>query len=207
MKKANDDGDEQFSQLLSVYEDAIFSGLGSGGAPAGDWAEGGSAATLDSSAAQRLARTKRCLRLLDEVWRRTGQRHQLASEPANEGLAAGRDAALRLLAQQIDRFEIVRELGRGGFGIVYLADDPKLGREVALKVQRPETVLSGELRRRFLREAKTAAILSHPNIVAVYDAEVAGVQCWIASEYCRGTTLKDWLRQRALPVSPRAAVE
>ena len=67
--------------------------------------------------------------------------------------------ALPLDAPQVDRFEIVRELGRGGFGIVYLADDPKLGRPVALKVQRPETILSADLRRRFLREAKTAAIL------------------------------------------------
>ena len=207
MTKANDHGDEQFSQLLSVYEEAIFSGLGSGGAPVTDSANAGQMATHDASIARRLMRTKRCLRLLDEVWPRADQPHRLASEPANEGLAAGRTAPLCLLAQRIDRFEIASELGRGGFGIVYLADDPKLGREVALKVQRPETVLSGELRRRFLREAKTAAILSHPNIVAVYDAEVTGVQCWIASEYCRGTTLKDWLSRRAAPVSPRAAVE
>ncbi|HKD36201.1 MAG TPA: serine/threonine-protein kinase, partial [Pirellulales bacterium] len=136
--------------------------------------------------------TKRCLALLDEAWPRDGEQQP---------------RALPLDAPQIDRFEIVRELGRGGFGIVYLADDPKLGRAVALKIQRPETILSADLRRRFLREAKTAAILAHPNIVAVYDAEVAGVRCWIASEYCAGTTLKEWLRRRNSPVPARAAVQ
>src|SRR5438132_11849880 len=156
MTKLDDNGGEPFSRLFSTDEESRLA------VPT---------APFDSGAARRLARTKRCLQLLDEVWPPADQRHP----------------ALRLPSQRIDRFDVVRELGRGGFGIVYLADDPKLGREVALKVQRPETVLSGELRRRFLREAKTAAILGHPNIVAVYDAEVAGVQCWIATEYCRGT--------------------
>ena len=117
------------------------------------------------------------MRILEEIWPNR-------DEPANAPGGPPR---------QIGRFEIVRELGRGGFGIVYLADDPELGRAVALKVQRPEAILSAELRRRFLREAKTAAILVHPHIVSVYDAEFTGVRCWIASEYCRGPTLKRWL--------------
>ena len=69
---------------------------------------------------------------------------------------------------------IRRELGRGSFGIVYLAYDPRLRREVALKVPRAEVLLSPELRTRFRNEAMAAASLDHPNIVAVYEAGEEG---------------------------------
>ena len=62
----------------------------------------------------------------------------------------------------LGRFQIRGELGRGGFGIVFLAFDPRLGREVALKVPRAEGVVTPELRERFQREARTAAGLDHP---------------------------------------------
>ena len=76
---------------------------------------------------------------------------------------------------------IRRELGRGSFGVVYLAYDPRLRREVALKVPRGEVLLSGELRARFRNEAMAAAGLDHPNIVAVYEAGEEGPCCFIAS--------------------------
>ena len=85
----------------------------------------------------------------------------------------------------------MRELGRGGYGIVYLANDPTLDREIALKVPRPEALITPELKRRFLKEAKAAAGLNHPNLVAVHEAGEAGPICWIAEEYCDGTTLSD----------------
>src|SRR5437899_2062269 len=69
--------------------------------------------------------------------------------------------APELPGTNLGRFQIVRELGRGGFGVVLLAHDPLLGREVALKVPRAEVLLAPELRERFPREARAAAGLEH----------------------------------------------
>jgi eukaryotic-like serine/threonine-protein kinase len=103
------------------------------------------------------------------------------------------------------RFEVRRELGRGAFGIVSLAYDPNLRREVALKVPRSEVQVTPEIRARFRHEAMAAAGLDHPNIVPVYEAGEEGSVCFIASAYCRGITLSAWLRQRTRPVPCRMA--
>src|SRR5262249_51200406 len=105
----------------------------------------------------------------------------------------------------LGRFRLLRELGRGGFGVVYLASDPLLGREVALKVPRPEVGLTPELRERFAREARAAAGLEHPNIVPVYEAGEAGPVCFLVSADCPGVSLAQWLRGRAEPVPFRTA--
>src|SRR5262249_41613662 len=68
---------------------------------------------------------------------------------------------------RIGRFELRRQLGKGGCGIVFLAFDPKLEREVALKIPRPEMLLSQDARRRLVREALAAAEFDHPNLVPV----------------------------------------
>jgi WD40 repeat protein len=104
----------------------------------------------------------------------------------------------------LGRFRLVRELGRGGFGRVFLADDPQLGRQVALKVPHPET-LTPELRERFHREARAASGLDHPNLVPVYEAGEVGPVCFIVSPYCPGPTLAQWLRERTEPVPFAAA--
>src|SRR5262245_30383497 len=145
----------------------------------------------DPRLAGRLVKAGQCLELLEQVWPR----------PRREG-ADGEP-----LPDVVDRFEIIRELGRGGFGIVYLAFDPVLRREIALKVQRPETVLSPELRRRFLREAQAAGALNHPNIVGVYEVGEASVLGWIDIEYCPGMSLAAWLAGWQTPVPPRLAAE
>jgi len=106
---------------------------------------------------------------------------------------------------RIGRFEIVETLGRGGFGVVYLARCPALGREVALKVPLPEILLIPAMRRRFLREARAAGGLDHPNIVGVHEVGEAGPLCYIASAYCKGPTLSSWLKARREPPSPRLA--
>ena len=89
----------------------------------------------------------------------------------------------------IGRFQIRRRLGQGGFGVVFLADDPEIGREVALKVPNVEALVNDVTRRRFLREAQAAGSLRHPNIAAVYEAGHVGPICYIASEFCAGGTL------------------
>src|SRR5262249_27141580 len=74
----------------------------------------------------------------------------------------------------LGRFRLRRELGRGGFGVVYLAYDPVLGREVAVKVPHAERALTPELRERFRREARAASGLDHPNLVPVYEVGEEG---------------------------------
>jgi WD40 repeat protein len=108
-------------------------------------------------------------------------------------------------AQQFGRFQIERELGRGGCGVVFLAFDPTLRRRVALKLPRPEALASPELRARFVREAKATAGLDHPHIVPVYEAGEHGPVWYIASAYCEGPTLAAWLKEQQEPVPPRAA--
>jgi WD40 repeat protein len=108
-------------------------------------------------------------------------------------------------ATHLGRFELRRELGRGGFGVVWLAHDAQLDRDVALKVPRADVLEDPELRERFLREARAAAALDHPNVVPLYEAGEVGSVCYIASAYCPGTNLAAWLRQRAEPVPAREA--
>jgi tetratricopeptide (TPR) repeat protein len=104
-------------------------------------------------------------------------------------------------AFEMGRFQILRQLGGGGFGVVYLAYDPQLRREVALKVPRPEMLITADLRARFQREARAAAGLDHPNLVPVYEVGTAGAVCFLVSAFCPGLTLAAWLKQRRQPVS------
>lgn len=106
---------------------------------------------------------------------------------------------------RIGRFVVERTLGQGGFGIVYLAFDPALGRRVALKVPRLHALADAGLVERFRREARAAAALDHPNIVPVHETGQVGSLCYIASAYCPGPTLAQWLKQRSGPVEPRLA--
>jgi eukaryotic-like serine/threonine-protein kinase len=109
------------------------------------------------------------------------------------------------LPREFGRFSIVRELGRGGFGVVFLAVDRVLGRQVALKVPRPEVLVTPEVKRRFLREAEAASRFDHPNIVPVFEVGEEGPICYIASAYCEGPTLAQWLREQTAPVPIRLA--
>ncbi|MBI3468955.1 MAG: serine/threonine protein kinase, partial [Planctomycetes bacterium] len=160
---------------------------------------------LDPALHARLRRAQQCLNLLEEVWPRGGGTRTAATTPslgADESLSAEASPDCPIA---LGRFQIHRELGHGGCGIVYLAFDPVLQREVALKVPRPESLIDPHLRRRFLREAQAAAALDHPNILPVYEAQEIGAVCYITSAYCRGPTLAAWLKEHPLPVPPRIA--
>jgi len=100
----------------------------------------------------------------------------------------------------IGRFTIQSVLGSGGFAVVYLARDPVLGRQVALKVPRPHTILNPLLRQRFVAESQTVARLQHPHIVAVFEAGEDDDLPYMATAYCSGPTLSQWLRSRQSPV-------
>ncbi len=111
------------------------------------------------------------------------------------------------IPQHIGRFEIKRLLGRGGFAKVYLARDPNLDRQVALKILSPSLHFSAEAAARFDREARAAAILSHPNIVPIFETGRDGPDRFIASSYCSGTTLREWFEERNRRLEPKLAAE
>lgn len=102
---------------------------------------------------------------------------------------------------KLGRYEILEELGKGAMGVVYLARDPLIGRLVALKTFRagfsPQDQELEQFRSRFMREAQSAGILSHPNIVTIHDIvdEAESGVCFIAMEYVRGSNLKLLLQQ------------
>ena len=106
--------------------------------------------------------------------------------------------------ERLGKYEIRSEVGRGGFGVVYRAFDTSLKRFVALKI--PRDALDDDSRARFLKEAETAASLEHPGLVTVFESgEIDGV-CYIATSYCGGTNLAQWLRQQS-HVSRRVAAQ
>ena len=114
--------------------------------------------------------------------------------------------SLRDLQERLGgRYEIERELGRGGMGAVYLARDVKLGRPVALKVLPAEFATATALRDRFLRETRMAASFSHPNIVPVYAVEESDDFLAYVMGYIEGESLAERVR-RAGPLSVREVV-
>ena len=102
--------------------------------------------------------------------------------------------------RHFSHFQVIREIGRGGMGEVYLARDLKLGREVALKLLPLAFQRDPERLRLFEQEARAAAILNHPNIMAVYEAAEFEGQPFIAAEYVEGKTLAERLRRGPLPL-------
>jgi serine/threonine protein kinase len=114
-----------------------------------------------------------------------------------------------LTAQAIagGRYLIEDTLGQGGMAIVYLARDAELDRAVALKLLAGNLAGDADLRKRFVREARLAARLSHPNVVHVYDAGETDGRPFIVMEYVPGETLADVLqRRRKLPAAEAAAL-
>jgi eukaryotic-like serine/threonine-protein kinase len=102
-------------------------------------------------------------------------------------------------------YEIVAPLGVGGMGEVYRTRDPRLGREVAIKVLSPSFYRDPERLRRFEQEARAASALNHPNILIVYDVGTHDGAPYLVTELLEGATLRDRLCDGALP--PRKAVE
>ena len=111
---------------------------------------------------------------------------------------------LELQAALAGEYSLQRELGRGGMGIVYLARDVQLDRDVAIKVLPTHLARTAASRERFLREARTAAGLSHPNIVPIHRVGEAGGFVFFVMSYVEGETLGERLRTRG-PLPPADA--
>jgi serine/threonine protein kinase len=106
------------------------------------------------------------------------------------------------IGQRIACYQIDREVGRGGMGVVYAARDPRLDRTVALKVLLPEFAADPGYELRFLEEARVAAKFSHPNIVTVYEAGRAGGRLFMAMEFVNGQLLERFIHANTpLPIT------
>lgn len=117
------------------------------------------------------------------------------------------------LPPQLGRYRILRKLGAGGMGAVYLAEDTQLQRSVALKVPHLSDDGNSTARERFLREARIAAGITHPDLCPVYDAAAVGEICYLVMPYIEGSPLsqfigpsRPWTAERAAGLVRRLAL-
>jgi serine/threonine protein kinase len=106
-------------------------------------------------------------------------------------ITAEQDGPLFPEGSHFGKYDIVRLAGKGGMGVVYLAEDTQLRRKVALKVLRPHLAADRQALERFRREARAASALNHPNVPAVYEADEIDGRHYIATEFVQGVTLSD----------------
>jgi len=107
---------------------------------------------------------------------------------------------MSLVGRTIGRYRIAEKLGEGGMGVVYRARDSTLGRDVAIKVLRPDLGRQPERTRRFSHEARAASALNHPNIITVHDAGEFEDGPFLVMELVDGESLRAWLRKGTLPL-------
>src|SRR5271170_7791034 len=112
-------------------------------------------------------------------------------------MPAGRS---HMTGKVIGHYRVLEKIGSGGMGEVFRARDERLGRDVALKLIRPASSENPDHLRRFEQEARAAAALNHPNILAIYDVGFEGTTPYIVSELLEGKTLRDRLSEGPLPM-------
>jgi serine/threonine protein kinase len=105
-----------------------------------------------------------------------------------------------MIGQLLGHYRILEKIGAGGMGDVFRARDERLGRDVALKLIRPASSDNPDHLRRFEQEARAAAALNHPNILAIFDVGLAGTTPYIVSELLEGKTLRQRLSEGTLPI-------
>lgn len=132
---------------------------------------------------------------------------QAGATPSPAPVGDGGNPAVMSMVQNTlgERYIIEKELGRGGMGVVYLARDKQLDRRVALKFLGTLVDNNEEYRQRFVREAKSAAKINHPNIVAIYDISASQGKAYIAMEYVEGASLHQYIQKKG-KLAPREAL-
>jgi len=126
----------------------------------------------------------------------------LASDPNMPSQRRGRSESMT--GQLVGHYRILEKIGSGGMGDVFRARDERLGRDVALKFIRPASSESPDHLRRFEHEARAAAALNHPNILAIYDVGFEGTSPYIVTELLQGRTLRQRLSESRIPL-PQAS--
>lgn len=180
--------EELLAEHLEEYE-AFLEGRVSGNS------SGPHSAEVPLPLKQTLSECHRCLDLI----------HNVVAEQTHSSI---RDLPTdqRRVPSRIDRFEIVDILGAGGFGVVYRAIDPAIAREVAIKVPRPEMLLSPEVLERFSWEARAVAQLDHQNILPILENGEYGITPFLVTPYIAGQTLAQW-RDAQKVIPPHVAAE
>src|SRR5204863_201684 len=107
--------------------------------------------------------------------------------------------------ENISHYKVISAIGKGGMGEVYLAEDTRLERQVALKILLDDVAEDSDRVRRFVQEAKAASALNHPNILTVYEIGEYGNSRYIATEFIQGETLRE--RMRGEPIGLNEAIE
>lgn len=180
------DDDAELATWLAAVDEA----LAAGALPPALPANGSAGGTLRE-------RGQACLQLLQHL--RPPHGEPRASQPSRV------EPELPRAGARFGRYQLVREVGRGTFGLVYLAHDGQLNRHVALKIARGTVLTDPDMKARFDQEARAAAGLDHPHIVQVYESGTIDGCAYIASAFVAGSTLSQWLQRRALPVPAREA--
>jgi WD40 repeat protein len=199
--------EDKLASLLAEYDEK----LAAAEKPSSTSASSGPGTPLEGAAD--LQRDQAYLQLLRRVLRPNEPTSAAKNASSQDPLASTIDEtmapapAAAVPWTTLGRFEIIRELGQGGCGVVLLAWDPTLGREVAVKVPRAEMLVAPEFQSRFHKEARAAASLEHPNIVPVHEVGNVGPVSFIVYGYCPGVTLAAWLKERTEPVPFDLAAE
>ena len=111
-----------------------------------------------------------------------------------------------MVGRTILHYKIIRKLGEGGMGVVYLAEDTKLNRKVALKFLPEYITNDGDVRERFYNEARASASFSHPTIAHIHAFEDSTSGIFIVMEYVEGTELKEWIRENEIPLRKKCDI-